>query len=93
MKTPEKIKKGLKCCTTKELGCAECPYKGECISAEVPQVDALAYIRQFEQSLAEAEEERDRFMRVDAARVANIQLLESRLSQVEKERDALLESD
>jgi len=43
---------------------------------------------ELEQSLAESEEERDRLTCVDAARVANIQLLESRLEEAEKELKA-----
>ena len=45
-------------------------------------------IKELEHSLSEAVEERERLMNVDAARVANIQLLEERLAQVERERDA-----
>lgn len=50
MKTPDEIKKGLKCCRGGELGCSECPYDGECHLpfGNDPEVDALAYIQQLE---------------------------------------------
>lgn len=60
-------------------------------AAELMQSGADLMRKRFEElehSLSEAEEERERLMNVDAARVANIQLLEDRLAQAERERDA-----
>lgn len=56
MKTPDEIKRGLKCCAS-ENGCVRCPYKDEdmpyvCVDVVV---DALAYIRQLEARVAELE--------------------------------------
>ena len=46
MKTPDEIKKALKCCATLH-GCNECPYHGEkCVSTSTE--DTLAYIQQLE---------------------------------------------
>lgn len=62
-------------------------------AAELMQSGADLMRKRFEElehSLSEAEEERERLMNVDAARVANIQLLEDRLAQAERERDALM---
>lgn len=57
MKTPDEIKKGLKCCTPVDeewncIGfdglCSECPYKGERFCGDEMRRDAIAYINQLE---------------------------------------------
>ena len=50
MSAPEKIKKGLECCTTAGANCGVCPYEGECVLpfGNYPESDALAYIQQLE---------------------------------------------
>lgn len=48
MKTPEEIKKGLKCCI--EENCGECPYISNCQARTHPlQFDALTYINYLEE--------------------------------------------
>lgn len=47
MKTPEEIKKGLRCCTCIEW-CAVCPYEGMPDCATEKNVDAIAYIQRLE---------------------------------------------
>ena len=56
MKTPEEIKKGLNCNNIDH--CNECPYDGLDCAKHVDQ-DALAYIQQLEERLAQVERERD----------------------------------
>ena len=51
MKTPEEIKKGLKCCMkASEEACDHCPYCKECINFNAGNIyrDALSYITQLE---------------------------------------------
>ena len=63
MKTPEKIKKGLECCSSGS-GCDQCPcYDGSLCHGVENKGDALAYIQQLESSLAQAERERDAAVR------------------------------
>lgn len=57
MKTPEEIKKGLECCTSKKVVCVECPYFEGMAGCKGTEKDALAYITQLEQRLAQAEED------------------------------------
>ena len=49
-RTPEEIKRGLKCCIDWETGCVECPYDNlppdECVVAM--KSNNLAYIQQLE---------------------------------------------
>lgn len=63
MKTPEEIKKGLAHCSGDAETCDGCPYRKEGdyedLCVDVSQTDALAYIIQLEQRLAQAERERD----------------------------------
>lgn len=66
MKTPEEVKKGLEVCCPKYDGAAwincylECPYKPEGHWCKgVLHKDVLAYIKQLEQRLTQAERERD----------------------------------
>lgn len=54
MKSPEEIRKGLECCVDLEYKCFECPYNnGHCDDSL--ERDALAYIRQLEQRIVEAD--------------------------------------
>ena len=82
-KTPEEIKKGLELCTTVGSHCDECPYDGHCLTDRPPEVDALAYILQLENDLQYT---------TDAANIMKDEALklESRLAQVERERDAAM---
>ncbi len=54
MKQPDKIKKGLACCSgTGAVGCDECPYKdGHICRSYERNADALAYIQQLEETVA-----------------------------------------
>ena len=53
LKSPEEIKKGLKCCLQNDLqDCAECPYVST--NCSVKNADALAYIEQLESDLERA---------------------------------------
>lgn len=49
LKTPEEIKKGLKCCIM-DIGCEECPYDGDPapVCYDEGRRDALTYIKQLE---------------------------------------------
>lgn len=62
MKTPDDIKKGLEVCGT-AYACLDCPYREEKASpygcGDARDSDALAYIEELEQRLAQAERERD----------------------------------
>ena len=66
MKTPEKIKKGLKLHYTAER-CKECPYTADSefrkTCFQLVASDALAYIQQLESRLAQVERERDAAVR------------------------------
>lgn len=63
MKSPEEIKKGLECCTDLEGKCFECPYNnGHCDDSL--ERDALAYIRQLEQRIVEADKTYPRWIGV-----------------------------
>lgn len=60
MKTPEEIKKGLEVCATLDGDCDSCPYDGkQLVCVDMSRKDALAYITQLEQRIAQAESERD----------------------------------
>ena len=50
MKNPEKIKKGLECCTSLLFDCPQCSYYvvGDCDCVDEVKHDALAYIQQLE---------------------------------------------
>lgn len=49
MKTPDEIKKGLKCCVIENHDCGNCPYRTDCITGtDSPGVDALRYINDLE---------------------------------------------
>lgn len=63
MKSPEEIKKGLKCCVDLEGKCFECPYNNGLCDASL-ELDALAYIQQLEQRLVEANETSPRWISV-----------------------------
>ena len=63
MKSPEEIKKGLECCTDLEGKCFECPYNnGHCDDSL--ERDALAYIRQLDQRIVEADKTYPRWIGV-----------------------------
>lgn len=54
MKTPEEIKKGLKCCSSPSTDhpCNECPYNPcSCGDGNNAQIDAIAYIEQLEEQI------------------------------------------
>ena len=61
MKSPDDIKKGLECCASFDSDmCLQCPYDDGHIACCLDKnQDALAYINQLEQRLAQAERERD----------------------------------
>lgn len=65
MKTPEEIKKGLECCGGDCFNGNEyCPYDKDDLRENISCIqwlakDALAYIEELEQRLAQAERERD----------------------------------
>lgn len=67
-RTPEEIKKALKCCGETPPNCKECPYdiKGRIGCKGVAALDALAYIEQLEA-------ERDKLKRELAAAVKDIE--------------------
>ena len=50
-KTPDEIKKGLECCTSRDCGGNKCPYFNEKSCNAAKSTDALAYIRQLEAEL------------------------------------------
>lgn len=84
MKSPEEIKKGLECCGADELSCDACPYDTcEHMCEGGLEDDAIAYINQLEQRLAQAERERDDLWQ------KNI-FLRNSLEVVERERAALM---
>lgn len=47
-KTPDEIKKGLECCTSRDCGGSKCPYFNEKSCNAAKSADALALIRQLE---------------------------------------------
>lgn len=55
MKTPEEIKKALECCGADKpcRACRECPYRPEIDSCSRMARDALSYIRQLENQIAD----------------------------------------
>lgn len=74
MKTPDKIKKGLECCSTKKP-CPSCPMWDECKEAASlkPLWDnALAYIQQLEAANAELLTRCERLERERDAAVADM---------------------
>ena len=86
MKTSEEIKKGLECCQHNEYnGLCECdkgcPYRFE--RCDQLRKDALAYIQQLEIAV-------EYYSNTTQMLDAKIAKLESRLAQVERERDAAL---
>lgn len=84
MKTPEKIKKGLAMCQP-GADCWQCPYTLYECSKHQMEKDALAYIQQLEAGIDHAEK-----VARECARsiTENLDKLQSRLAQVERERDA-----
>lgn len=54
MKTPEEIKKGLKCCTY--ATCNGCPYAQDGCATNQEMIDALEYIQQLEHNIGELTE-------------------------------------
>lgn len=92
MKTPEDIKKGLECCGTtivegRRTTCnAQCPYTYEGIFCRnVLHGDTKSYIVQLEEGIDHAE----KVTRECAKSITeNLDKLQSRLAQVERERDA-----
>lgn len=61
MKSPDEIKKGLECCSSFDSDmCLKCPYDdGHVACCLDKNQDALAYIAQLEQRLAQVGRERD----------------------------------
>ena len=57
MKSPDEIKKGLECCFMNN--CDGCPYDTDGCADNEGKADAIAYIDQLEQRLAQVECERD----------------------------------
>lgn len=91
MKTPEEIKKGLKCAVDKKCVGKECLYFNEeyaCIT--MVQIDAIALIQQLERDKNWASENYD-LIREENKRlkIQNSELVQ-KVKQLEKERDALL---
>lgn len=79
MKTPDEIKKGLECCSTKKP-CPSCPMWDECKEAASlkPLWDnALAYIQQLESANAEL--------------LTKVEQLTAKCHQLERERDAAVD--
>jgi hypothetical protein len=97
MKSSDDIKKGLAVCATLDVGCENCPYDDEkqltCVDRS--RRDALAYIIQLEDRNEKLENALRNLANSssNARDAANkvIEHLKSRLAQVERERDALLE--
>ena len=75
-KTPDEIKKGLECCTSRDCGGSKCPYFNEKSCNATKSADALAYIQQLESGLL-----------VQAGVIATMR---ERMQQLVAERDALL---
>lgn len=65
MKTPEEIKKALECCAADEL-CEECPYHPE-VNSCIGMIarDALSYIRQLENQVADLGKKVSKWIDVD----------------------------
>lgn len=64
MKSPDDIKKALELCGMLDGDCDNCPYDtAKIYCGDRLQKDALAYINQLEQRLAQAERERDAAVR------------------------------
>lgn len=83
-KTPDEIKKGLECCAAEWAECEECTYCDGCVMRggnENLDADALAYITQIENAV-------EFYSNTTQVLDAKIAKLESRLAQVERERDA-----
>lgn len=104
-KTPDKIKKGLECCTSRDCGGSKCPYFNEKSCNAAKSADALALIQQLQKDKADMLEERelndflrDRVKQLEAEKT---KLLEEshevrkdmlgRIRQLEAERDAAVE--
>lgn len=95
MKTPEEIKKGLEVCCPKYDGAAwincylECPYKPEGHWCKgVLHTDALAYINQLEQRIAQAESERDELSLKNLFLETSLESVTKEYTAVKHERDA-----
>lgn len=55
-RTPDEIKKGLECCTSRDCGGSKCPYFNEKSCNAAKSADALALIQQKKQENAEQAE-------------------------------------
>lgn len=97
MKTPDEIKKGLEQCSNTGVSCSGCPYDNDChdpASNVSVETDALAYIQQLEGEVAHYTSPKYRrpaeieLSNIVTKKKAKIIELESRLAQVERERDA-----
>ena len=58
MKTPDEIKKGLKCCASVNAPCKSCPFRTGTGAQCIPHMSecALAYIQQLENQIGELTE-------------------------------------
>ena len=89
-KTPEEIKKGLEGCGGLDGDCENCPYDEQTIYCNDRLMrDALAYIQQLEAGIDHAE----KVARECAKSITeNLDKLQAKLIQVERERDAAVDS-
>ena len=94
MKTPEEIKKGLECCQT-IVRCSICPYHdiGDIVAECTAQLsgDALDYIQRLESTVSQVRKALCGKENATLDKILQaVGQLKSRLSQVERERNAMV---
>lgn len=93
MKTPDEIKKGLRCCSYYDMSCSECPYDGICRtgSGKTPEDDAAALIDQLLTSYRQVSKALCGKENATLSELLQaVSQVKNRLAQVERERDAAI---
>ena len=92
MKSPDEIKKGLECCTSRDCGGNKCPYFNEKSCNAAKSADALALIQQLEADKQQLEGMLAHMNQLRDAAAGRALEMEERVQQLEAERDAAVES-
>lgn len=87
IKTPDEIKKGLKCHGGKDVRCGECCYKIASCRLETAQ-DALALIQQLEAELRDSKENHQYTIDIAEKQKEQIQKMKNVVVRLSNERDA-----
>lgn len=89
MKTPDHIKKALELCGMLDGDCDNCPYDtAKIYCGDRLQKDALAYITDLEQRLAQADLERDELSLKNLFLKTSLESVMKEYTAVKRERDA-----